>query len=65
MSTCPGCGSSDVYQGLDIVECPTAGCRNFTQRQCDKGKVTDPDTTWDDVTTPFTPVLGEQLTSLV
>ncbi len=35
ISHCSHCGSNQIYKGIHLVECPTIGCRNFTQKQLD------------------------------
>ena len=33
MTRCPHCGSPDIFVGAHLLECPTAGCHNYTARQ--------------------------------
>ncbi len=30
---CKECGSPNIYRGLNKVECPTKGCKNFSEKQ--------------------------------
>jgi hypothetical protein len=32
-AVCLECGSKDTYQGFNSFECPTKGCRNYSQKQ--------------------------------
>lgn len=33
MNKCPECGSSEIYNSLFAVECPTPGCKNYSTKQ--------------------------------
>jgi hypothetical protein len=35
-ANCPECGKGPAYHGFAQVECPTKGCKNFTQKQHDE-----------------------------
>ena len=32
-TSCPNCGSAEIYQGLNDIECPTPSCGNYTVTQ--------------------------------
>ena len=51
VTECPACGDRQAYVGIYNVECPSAGCRFFSQRQWDdvhglKAKTTKVEIDW-------------------